>query len=54
MTYDRSGDRPAPHGEQQWRKYDGVLLWVADMDFRHPAGDRALCERVEHGVFGYV
>ncbi len=29
-------------------------MWVADMDFvSPPAVIRALCERAEHGVFGY-
>ena len=34
---------------------DGVIpLWVADMDFRvAPAIQKALQQRVEHGVFGY-
>ena len=33
---------------------DVIPLWVADMDFRvAPAIQKALQERVEHGVFGY-
>ena len=33
---------------------DVIPLWVADMDFRvAPAIQRALQQRVEHGVFGY-
>ena len=33
---------------------DVIPLWVADMDFRvAPAIQKALRERVEHGVFGY-
>ncbi|NLD74305.1 MAG: pyridoxal phosphate-dependent aminotransferase [Chloroflexi bacterium] len=41
----------------KWRRYgDDVLpLWVADMDFPSPEPVvRALCERVEHGIFGYA
>jgi len=40
----------------KWRMYDRDVLplWVADMDFKSPEPViRALCERVEHGVFGY-
>lgn len=34
---------------------DILPLWVADMDFKAPAGViEALSERVEHGVFGYT
>ena len=33
---------------------DVIPLWVADMDFRvSPAIQKALLQRVEHGVFGY-
>ncbi len=41
----------------KWRKFepDVLPLWVADMDFPAPEPViRALRERVEHGVFGYV
>jgi cysteine-S-conjugate beta-lyase len=41
----------------KWEKYgaDVLPLWVADMDFRSPEPViRALRERVEHGVFGYL
>jgi cysteine-S-conjugate beta-lyase len=41
----------------KWHHYEGDILplWVADMDFRSPEPViRALHERVEHGVFGYV
>lgn len=43
---------------QKWKKYAGkdiLPMWVADMDFRSsPAIQKALHERVEHGVFGYA
>jgi len=41
----------------KWSRYepDVLPLFVADMDFRSPEPViRALHERVEHGVFGYV
>jgi cystathionine beta-lyase len=41
----------------KWRKYgpDILPLWVADMDFPSPEPViRALRERVEHGIFGYL
>ena len=39
----------------KWNYYgDALPLWVADMDFRAPEPViRALCQRVEHGIFGY-
>jgi cystathionine beta-lyase len=40
----------------KWNAYSPEVLpmWVADMDFLSPpAVIRALCERVEHGIFGY-
>ena len=40
----------------KWGIYgeDVLPMWVADMDFvSPPAVIRALCERAEHGVFGY-
>jgi cystathionine beta-lyase len=42
---------------EKWDKYpaDVLPLWVADMDFVSPEPvQRALRERVEHGVFGYA
>ena len=58
MTYDF--DRPIDRrrtDSSKWQKYgpDVLPLWVADMDFRSPEPViRALRERVEHGVFGYL
>lgn len=40
----------------KWNAYapDVLPMWVADMDFLSPPPVlRALCERVEHGIFGY-
>src|SRR5437899_4671106 len=58
MTYDceRLGARRRPDSSK-WQKYgpDVLPLWVADMDFQSPEPViRALRERVEHGVFGYL
>jgi cysteine-S-conjugate beta-lyase len=58
MTYDfdRFVDRRQTDSSK-WRKYgpDVTPLWVADMDFRSPDPVvRALRERVDHGVFGYL
>ena len=58
MTYDfdRLVDRRRTDSSK-WQKYgpDVVPLWVADMDFQSPeAVIRALRDRVEHGVFGYL
>src|SRR5438067_1444789 len=58
MTYDfdRLVDRRHTDSSK-WQKYgpDIVRLWVADMDFQSPEPViRALRERVEHGVFGYL
>src|SRR3989441_2203235 len=58
MTYDfdRLIDRRRTDS-QKWRTYgpDVLPLWVADMDFQSPEPViRALRERVEHGVFGYL
>jgi cysteine-S-conjugate beta-lyase len=57
MTYDFDEiiDRRASESVK-WHHYaeDVLPLWVADMDFRSPEPvTRALCERVEHGIFGY-
>src|SRR5262250_1841286 len=58
MTYDF--DRPVDRrrtDSSKWQKYrpDVLPLWVADMDFQSPEPViRALRERVEHGVFGYL
>src|SRR5262252_6326242 len=58
MTYDfdRLVDRRRTDSSK-WQKYgpDVLPLWVADMDFQSPESViRALRERVEHGVFGYL
>jgi cystathionine beta-lyase len=58
MTYDfdRLVDRRHTDSSK-WQKYgpDVLPLWVADMDFQSPEPViRALRERVEHGVFGYI
>jgi len=58
MTYDfdRLIDRRGTHSDK-WQKYgpDVLPLWIADMDFQSPEPViRALRERVEHGVFGYL
>src|SRR5499433_1962532 len=58
MTYDfdRLVDRRHTDSSK-WQKYgpDVMPLWVADMDFQSPEPViRALRERVEHGVFGYL
>ena len=58
MTYDF--DRPIDRrrtDSSKWQKYgpDVLPLWVADMDFQSPEPViRALRERVEHGVYGYI
>ena len=54
--FDRLVDRRHTDSSK-WQKYgpDIVPLWVADMDFQSPEPViRALRERVEHGVFGYL
>lgn len=54
--FDRVIDRRQT-ASNKWRKYgDDVLpLWVADMDFPSPEPVvRALRERAEHGVYGYL
>jgi cysteine-S-conjugate beta-lyase len=58
MTYDfdRLIDRRRSDSSK-WQKYgpDVLPLWVADMDFQSPEPViRALRERVEHGVYGYL
>src|SRR5881628_454072 len=58
MTYDfdRLIDRRRTDS-QKWKTYgpDVLPLWIADMDFQSPEPViRALRERVEHGVFGYL
>ncbi len=58
MTYDfdRLVDRRHTDSSK-WAKYgsDVLPLWVADMDFQSPEPViRALRERAEHGVFGYL
>ena len=54
--FDRLVDRRHTDSSK-WQKYgpDVLPLWVADMDFQSPEPViRALRERVEHGVFGYL
>src|SRR5437899_6971805 len=54
--FDRVVDRRGTDSTK-WGKYgaDVLPLWVADMDFQSPEPViRALRERVEHGVFGYL
>ena len=58
MTYDFDTvvDR-RQSDSNKWRKFgpDVTPLWVADMDFRSPEPVvRALRERVEHGIYGYL
>ncbi len=53
--FDTCPERRGTNSEK-WDKYpaDVLPLWVADMDFVAPEPvQRALRERVEHGVFGY-
>lgn len=54
-------DAPRDRGNtdsMKWDRYKGrdiIPLWLADMDFSSPpAVIRAICERAEHGVFGYT
>ncbi|HVQ74843.1 MAG TPA: MalY/PatB family protein [Candidatus Binatia bacterium] len=58
MTYDFDRVIERRHTESnKWYKFGpGVLpLWVADMDFPSPEPVvRALRERVEHGIYGYI
>jgi cystathionine beta-lyase len=54
--FDRPIDRRSS-ASNKWRKYgpDVLPLWVADMDFTSPEPVvRALRERAEHGVYGYL
>ncbi|PYM94661.1 MAG: hypothetical protein DME04_07080 [Candidatus Rokuibacteriota bacterium] len=54
--FDRVVDRRGTDSDK-WQKYgpDVLPLWIADMDFQSPEPViRALRERVEHGVFGYL
>jgi cysteine-S-conjugate beta-lyase len=54
--FDRLVDRRHTDSSK-WQKYgpDVLPLWVADMDFQSPEPViRALRERAEHGVFGYL
>lgn len=56
FDFDRVVERRGTDSNK-WHKFgpDVLPLWVADMDFRSPeAVVRALRERVEHGVFGYL
>ena len=40
--------------ERRHKPLDAISLWVADMDFKvAPCIQKALQERVEHGIFGY-
>jgi len=58
MTYDFDRLIDRRHSDSsKWQKYgpDVLPLWVADMDFQSPEPViRALRERVEHGVYGYI
>jgi cystathionine beta-lyase len=58
MTYDFDRLIERRHTESnKWRKFgpDVLPLWVADMDFTSPEPVvRALRERVEHGIYGYL
>jgi cystathionine beta-lyase len=58
MTYDFDRLIDRRHTDStKWSKFgaDVLPLWVADMDFQSPEPViRALRERVEHGVFGYL
>jgi len=54
--FDRLIDRRRTDSSK-WQKYgpDVLPLWVADMDFQSPEPViRALRERVEHGIYGYI
>jgi len=54
-NFDQIIDRQASESIK-WHSYDEDVLpmWVADMDFISPEPViKALCQRVEHGVFGY-
>ena len=54
-NFDQLFDRRAA-GSIKWKFYpeDVLPMWVADMDFQSPrAVIDALCEKVEHGIFGY-
>ena len=54
--FDRRIDRRRTDSSK-WQKFgpDVLPLWVADMDFQSPEPViRALRERVEHGVYGYI
>jgi cystathionine beta-lyase len=56
FDFDRRIDRSST-ASNKWRKFDKDVLplWVADMDFASPEPViRALRERAEHGVYGYV
>jgi cystathionine beta-lyase len=62
MTYDfnRVFDRENS-GSVKWDlremhdEKDLIPMWIADMDFKSPEGIiNALCERSEHGIFGYT
>lgn len=54
-VFDQIVDRRGS-GSYKWDSASGVIpLWVADMDFRTtPVVEKALAERVAHGVFGYT
>lgn len=56
-SFDTIVDRHNTHSSK-WDKYkqqDIIPLWVADTDFKvAPVIQRALEDRMEHGVFGYT
>lgn len=58
MKYDFDKIVPRRHtGSYKWDSIpeDALPLWVADMDFEvAPAIEKALADRVAHGVFGYT
>ncbi|MDR0564310.1 MAG: PatB family C-S lyase [Azoarcus sp.] len=57
FNFDNQPDRRGMPGEK-WGRYAGrdvLPLWVADMDFVIPEPiQKALSERVRHGIFGYT
>jgi cystathionine beta-lyase len=57
FNFDTTPDRRRT-SSLKWEKYAGrdiVPLWVADMDFPSPETvDRALKDRIDHGVLGYT
>ena len=62
MRFDEVISRRGTHSEK-WDKienlygvsqYDGIPMWVADMDFRPPdCVQKALNRMISHGIYGY-